>query len=122
MKKAFRTVVGLAPAIALGVALTQPVVASAEEAPPVPCARQQAQVDRTEDALARVTAVFQRQKTKAAKAKAALERAESKVKKDRAKAALKKARERKADAAKEKKAQKQRLARATARLEACLAG
>lgn len=122
MKKAFRTVVGLAPAIALGVALTQPVVASAEEAPRVPCARQQAQVDRAEDALARVTAVFQRQKTKAAKAKAALERAESKVKKDRAKAALKKARERKADAAKEKKAQKQRLARATARLEACLAG
>ena len=119
MKKAFRIAAGFAPVLALGVVLSQPTVASAEDEP---CAAQQVRVDRAEDALARVTAVFERQKDKVDNAKAALERAETKVKQDKAKAALQKARERKADAAQDKKAQKMRLAKATARLEACLAG
>lgn len=117
--KIVRIAAGLVPALALGVALTQPTVASAEDQP---CAAQQVRVDRAEDALARVTAVFERQKDKVDRAKTALERAETRVQQAKAKAALQRAKERKAAAAAEKKAQKMRLAKATARLEACLAG
>ena len=117
--KIVRIAAGLVPALALGVALTQPVVASAEDAP---CAAQQVRVDRAEDALARVTAVFERQKEKVQHAQAALERAETRVQQAKAKAALRAARERKAAAAADKKAQQMRLAKATERLEACLAG
>ena len=117
--KFVRIAAGFVPALAMGVVLTQPTVASAEEAP---CAAQQVRVDRAEDALARVTAVFDAQKDKVAHARAALEKAETKVKQAKAKAALQRALDRKAEVAKAKKAQQQRLAKATARLEACLAG
>lgn len=117
--KLVRIAAGLVPALAMGVVLAQPITASAVDAP---CAGQQVRVDRAEDALARVTAVFERQKDKVDHAEKALAAAETRVEQARAKAALQNARERKAAAAEEKKAQKMRLAKATARLEACLAG
>jgi len=117
--KLVRTVAGLVPALALGVVLAQPVVASADDAP---CAAQQVRVDRAEAALARVTAVFERQKDKVDHAQDALAAAETRVERAQARAALQKARERKAAAAAEKKAQKMRLAKANERLAACLAG
>jgi hypothetical protein len=117
--KVVRTAAGLVPALALSVVLAQPVTASAEDAP---CATQQAQVDRAEDGLARVTAVFERQKDKVSHAQDALAAAETRVKQAKAKAALQKARERKAAAAEDKKAQRMRLAKANERLAACLAG
>jgi predicted ribosome quality control (RQC) complex YloA/Tae2 family protein len=117
--KLVRIAAGLVPALALGVVLAQPITASAED---VPCADQQVRVDRAEAALARVTAVFERQKDKVDNAEEALAAAETRVERAEAKAALQKARERKAAAAAEKRAQKIRLAKATERLEACLAG
>ena len=62
-------------------------VAFADDTPPAdnaPCAKQQAKVDKAEDALARVTAVFAKQKDKLADAQAELAAAETD--KDKAKA------------------------------------
>lgn len=86
-----------------------------------PCAEQQAQVTKAEDALDRVTAVFEKQAARVAKAKENIAKAESKVQKDRARAALEKAKEKRAKAKKAKKAQQMRLQKAQQRLDECLA-
>lgn len=117
--KMVRTAAAVVPALALGLVLAQPPTASADEEA---CARQQTQVQRAEDALAHVTAVFDRQKTRVNRAERALQRAETRAKRAEAKAALAKARERLSATSKERKAQKVRLAKANQRLENCLAG
>lgn len=76
-------------------ALTAPAASAADEATTEPCAKQSAQVQKAEDALARVTAVFEKKQTKVKKQKNQV--------------------------AKVKKAQVQRLDKANQRLEKCQA-
>jgi hypothetical protein len=78
----------LAATLTVGIGVEGATAAEGE-----PCAKQAAKVAKAEDALARVTAVFERQADKAKKAKAK----------------------------KAKKAQQLRLQKAEARLDACLA-
>jgi septal ring factor EnvC (AmiA/AmiB activator) len=87
--------------------------------PAAPCATQQAKVDKAEDALARVTAVFERKKDRVADAEAALAAAETDKEKAKAQRKLDRAKAKAADAKKEKKAQKKRLAKAQERLADC---
>lgn len=87
-----------------------------------PCADQQAKVAKAEDALARVTAVFERQQAKVKKAKAEVADADTKGEKIKAAKGLAKAQEKKAKAKKAKKAQQMRLTKAQQRLDECLAG
>ncbi len=87
--------------------------------PAAPCAQQQTQVDRAEDALARVTAVFAKQQARVSKAKNQVATADTKGEEKRAERALAKAKDARAQAKKAKVAQQQRLTRAQARLEAC---
>lgn len=109
--------------VSLGVgAVVLPTAAGAQEEPPTgPCAVRQAQVDRAEDALARLTAVFERQQDRVAKAQKRVAKADSRAEKRSAKAVLAQAKEKKSDVAKDRKAQKMRLAKALERLEDCLA-
>ena len=86
-----------------------------------PCANQQAQVTKAEDALARVTAVFERQQTKVKKAKKELVLADTEAEQAKAAKGLKIAREKKDAAKKAKKAQQMRLQKAQQRLADCLA-
>ncbi|WP_148616383.1 hypothetical protein [Nocardioides rubriscoriae] len=86
-----------------------------------PCADQQAQVDRAEDALARVTAVFAKQQARVKKAKDDVEAADTPREEKRAERALAKAKDARAEAKQTKRAQQQRVARAQARLDACQA-
>ena len=88
---------------------------------PAPCAQQQTQLDRAEDALVRVTAVFQRQQAKVAKAKHRAEAADTAQERNRARRALAEARHDRDRAAKAKVAQQQRVARAQDRLDTCTA-
>jgi septal ring factor EnvC (AmiA/AmiB activator) len=89
--------------------------------PAAPCARQEAHVAKAEDALARVTAVFERKKQATDEAGEELadatgsERAAARKQLAKAKAA-------EAKAKKAKKAQQQRLAKAEQRLANCQAG
>jgi len=108
-----------APLLLTGVLATSSAAAAGADSRPEPCAQQQKQVDKAEDALARVSAVFEKQKTKVKKAKR--EVAESKPGSDRAKArrALAHAKHDRAEAKSDKKAQVQRLARAEKRLADC---
>lgn len=87
--------------------------------PPAPCAKQQAQVDKAEDALERVTAVFEKQKTKVQKAKHEVKTADTVTERRAAKHDLAKARDAKADAKVTQRAQQQRLAKAEERLASC---
>lgn len=107
----------LAGAVSLGTG----AVAFADEVPPAdaPCASQQAKVDKAEDALARVTAVFANKKDKVAAAEAALAAAETEKEIAKAEKRLARAEAKAADAKKAKKAQKQRLAKAEQRLADC---
>ena len=117
MTRTRKTAAAIATMFALSVCA---VPAAAAEAPPTePCARQQAQVTKAEEALARVTAVFEHQQDKAQDARKAARKADTRAEKAAARAALERALDRKADAAKEKKAQQQRLAHAMERLAAC---
>ena len=86
-----------------------------------PCATQQAQVTKAEDALARVTAVFERQQVKVKKAKDELEEADTKGEKTKAAKKLDNAIEKKTKVKKAKKAQQMRLQKAQQRLDDCLA-
>ena len=86
-----------------------------------PCATQVAQVEKAEDALARVTAVFAKQKTKVKKAREAVQEADSKSEKAAAKKALAKAKAAKDETKENKRAQQMRLAKALERLAKCRA-
>ncbi|UMG92394.1 hypothetical protein [Nocardioides sp. TF02-7] len=110
-------------AVSLGAAtLAVPTLAAAAaDEPTGPCAVRQAQVDRAEDALARVTAVFERQQDRVAKAKKRVAKADTRAEKRSAKAVLARAKDKKSDVAKDRKAQKMRLTKALERLEDCLA-
>jgi hypothetical protein len=119
-EKFMRTTTRIAGAVA-GVALALgslgSVSASAEK--PEPCAQQQKQVDRAEDALARVTLVFQRQQTKVKKAKHEVRVADTARERAHAKRDLAHAKAKRDHVKKAKTAQQQRLAKAEARLDAC---
>lgn len=86
-----------------------------------PCAKETTQVANAEDALARVTAVFEKQAAKVKKAKKAVVKADNRSEKAKAKRALAAAKEKKEHAKKAKKAQLQRLAKAQTRLADCQA-
>lgn len=100
-------------------ALAAPVAAHADA--PAPCAQQQTQVTAAQDALARVTAVFNKDRHVVAADKVAVAHAKTPNAKASAKAQLAVAEHKLARVAKAKKAQQQRLAKAEARLSACQA-
>ena len=110
-------VAGLLTIGALGASTTAAVAAPKGE----PCARQVAQVTKAEDALARVTAVFERQQTKVKKAKKAAQQADTPAEENAAEEALEDAVDGRDKVKKAKKAQLQRLAKAQQRLDKCLA-
>jgi hypothetical protein len=87
-----------------------------------PCVRQTVQVAKAEDALARVTAVFERKQAVVDDAEADVAEADTPREKAAAKVALRKARAAEVKAAKAKKAQQMRLTKAQERLDTCLAG
>ncbi|MBJ7358335.1 hypothetical protein [Nocardioides sp.] len=111
----------LAGVVATGVVLVgaSPVAHADETTPESPCATQEAQVAKAEDALARVTAVFASKKDRVAEAEAALAAATTDKERAKAEKRLAKAVAKAADAKKAKKAQKQRLAKAQERLAEC---
>ncbi len=87
-----------------------------------PCAKQEAQVAKAQEALAHVTAVFDHQKTKVERLQEALAAATTPEEQARLQAKLDKALAKKQHTKKDKKAQLQRLAKAEARLADCEAG
>jgi hypothetical protein len=99
-----------------------PVVANAAAPDKEPCAKQAAHVEKAQEALDRVTAVFAKQQERVADAREDVKHADNRSERAQAIAALKAAKEKKAHDAKAKKAQQQRLAKATERLAACEAG
>lgn len=107
-------------AIALGGAFG--VAAHADDAPAtVPCAQQQAKVDKAEGALERVSAVFARQQERVEKVKKVVAAAEAGREKAAARRALAAARQDRKDTKVTKRAQQQRLAKAQERLITCQA-
>ena len=86
-----------------------------------PCARQQAQVTRAQDALAHVTAVFDHQQTKVERLQEQLAQATTPEEQATLQAKLDKAMTQKQHARKDKKAQLQRLTKAEDRLADCKA-
>jgi septal ring factor EnvC (AmiA/AmiB activator) len=121
MRPPIRFVAAAAATVILGFGVAPAAHADDTPAPSdnAPCAKQQAKVDKAEDALARVQAVFAKQKDHLADAQAELAAAETD--KDKAKAQKKVDfwTAKLADTKKEKKAQKQRLAKAQQRLDDC---
>lgn len=105
--------------IALGGALVAPAIADEAPAPTTPCASQQAKVDKAEDALARVTAVFARQQARVEKAKAIVEQAGAGRAKAEARRALAAAKQDRDETKGTKRAQQQRLLKAQERLATC---
>jgi len=95
--------------------------APAEQAGDDPCAHQQAQVTKAEDALARVTAVFDHQQTKVERLQEKLAAATTTEEQAKLQSKLDKAMTQKQHAKKDKKAQLQRLAKAGERLADCQA-
>jgi hypothetical protein len=107
------------PALVVGLLVGPGVnVAAADDEP---CAGQQVKVAKAEDALARVTAVFERQKVKVHEAEQELAAADNKGQKMKAAKALAVAQDKKARAHDTKRAQKMRLQKAQERLDTCLA-
>ena len=94
---------------------------AARAAKPEPCAQQETQVAKAQQALDRVTAVFDHQQTKVERLQAALEAASTPEEKARIQARLDRALAQEQHARKAKKAQQQRLAKAQERLAACQA-
>jgi len=105
-------------ALSLG-SLTVASSASAVKPPAEPCAKQSAQVQKAEDALERVNAVFAKKQVKVKKAKVRVEKADRRNERAKAKKALAQAKKERATTAKTKKAQVQRLAKAQQRLADC---
>jgi septal ring factor EnvC (AmiA/AmiB activator) len=96
-----------------------PLAAHADEPGSEPCAKQEQQVTKAEEALARVTAVFAHQKTKVERLQEQLAAATTDEEKAKIQAKLDKALAQKQHAKKDKKAQQQRLAKAQERLANC---
>ena len=84
-----------------------------------PCAKQEQQVAKAQQALAHVTAVFDHQQTKIERLQEALAAATTPEEQAKIQARLDKTLAKKQHAKKDKKAQLQRLAKAEARLAAC---
>jgi hypothetical protein len=116
MNKIVKYAVAALGAAVLTIGPAQTAVAADE-----PCADQQAQVTKAEDALARVTAVFEKQQAKVKKAKKELVLADTVAEQAKAAKGLKMAQEKKDAAKKAKKAQQMRLQKAHQRLDDCLA-
>lgn len=106
-------------AITLGGALVAPALADEVPGPAEPCASQQAKVDKATEALARVTAVFERQQEKVKKARKAVAQAEAGRERAAARKALSKAKESRDETKQTHRAQQQRLTKAQERLTAC---
>jgi pantothenate kinase type III len=94
-------------------------VAQADKPGAEPCAKQEQQVTKAQQALAHVTAVFEHQQTKVERLQAALAAATTPEEQARIQAKLDKALSHKQHAKKDKKAQQQRLAKAEDRLATC---
>jgi hypothetical protein len=94
-------------------------VAQADKPGAEPCAKQEQQVTKAQEALAHVTAVFEHQQTKVERLQAALAAATTPEEQARIQAKLDKALSHKQHAKKDKKAQQQRLAKAEDRLATC---
>ena len=112
--------------IAAGITLTLGTLSTggaayAVDHKPAACAQQQAQVDKAEGALARVTAVFENKQTKVKKAKQRAAAADTAQERTAARKALQRAKNVRDEAKGDKKAQQQRLTRAQARLADCQA-
>ncbi len=118
MKLAAR-VAGVTATAALTLAGTFAVAAQADDVPADPCARQQAQVDKAQDALERVTAVFARQQERVEKTREVVAQAEAGREKAAAKRVLARAKKVKDETKVTKRAQQQRLAKAQERLTSC---
>jgi len=112
------TTVALLSTVALTVGAA-PFAAHADEPDSEPCATQEAQVQKAEDALARLTAVFAKQKEHVADARQDVKHADNRSERAKAVAALHAAKVKKEKVAKAKKAQQARLANATERLADC---
>lgn len=106
-------------ALALSGALIAPVAAADEAPVSEPCAQQQAKVDKAEDALERVTAVFARQQARVAKTKEVVAQAEAGQEKAEARRALARAKQNRDETKETKRAQQQRLTKAQERLDTC---
>jgi hypothetical protein len=103
-------------ALTVGVA---PLAAYADKPDREPCTKQETQVQKAEDALARVTLVFAKQKERVVDARQDVKHADSRSERAEAVAALHAAKVKKEEVAKAKKAQQMRLAKANERLAAC---
>ena len=115
-----RTFAVAAAAAVLSLGAT-PVAAYADKPGAEPCAKQEQQVAKAQDALERVTAVFAHQKTKVERLQDRLAEATTPEEQARIQAKLDKAMAKKQHVRKEKKAQQMRLAKAEDRLAACQA-
>jgi hypothetical protein len=113
-----RTFAVAAAAAVLSLGAT-PVAAFADQPDAEPCAKQEQQVAKAQEALDRVTAVFAHQKTKVERLQERLAAATTPEEQAKIQAKLDKALAQKQHTRKEKKAQQQRLAKAEDRLEAC---
>ncbi len=108
--------------LSLGVlAASPPSAEEPAETPPVACAEQLAQVDRAEDALARLTAVFEKQATRVEEATELVAAADNAAERNAARKALREAKAGHARAEAARTAQQQRLTKAVQRLEKCQA-
>ena len=112
------TTVALLSTVALPVGAA-PLAAHAGQPDREPCAKQEAQVQKAEDALARVTVVFAKQKERVVDARQDVKHADNRSERAEAVAALHAAKVKKEKVAKAKKAQQMRLAKANERLAAC---
>lgn len=88
---------------------------------PAACAQQQKQLDKANDALARVTAVFERQQDKVKHAKHESQAATTAHERNEARKELAAAKKDRDTAKKAKKAQQERVEKAQARLDECQA-
>ena len=117
-----RPLAALASAAVLSLGTVSAVHAAPADKPGgEPCAQQQAQVTKAEDAMARVTAVFAHQQTKVERLQDELAQATTPDEQAALQAKLDKATAHKQHAKKDKKAQQQRVAKAEARLANCQA-
>jgi septal ring factor EnvC (AmiA/AmiB activator) len=116
-----RPLAALASAAVLSLGTVSAVHAAGDTPGDDPCAQQQAQVTKAQDALARVTAVFEHQQTKVERLQERLANATTPEEQAKIQAKLDKALAQKQHAKKDKKAQQQRLAKAEDRLADCQA-
>jgi hypothetical protein len=109
-------------AVTAVVSLGASPVAHADQPGSEPCAKQEQQVTKAQEALAHVTAVFAHQQTKVERLLEKLAAATTPEEQAKIQARLDKALAHKQHAKKDKKAQLQRVAKAEERLAACEAG